>query len=157
MSWFNHPFLLRLSVLWGSQTIPDCILYCIPRWLAQCLAHCRCSVNICWMNERMNESTPLGPNTMPEHTIWFRNFYCKKTGSIPNFQAQCLPSSCQVTFWSFPYHPKGICVWMQTYTNTQLSVWITQKTYSLLFRDICPKRYSCHKNSLSPFLRCLNN
>ena len=91
MSWFNHPFLLRLSVLWGSQTIPDCILYCIPRWLAQCLAHCRCSVNICWMNERMNESTPLGPNTMPEHTLWFRNLYCKKNWKHPQFPSSVPP------------------------------------------------------------------
>lgn len=156
MSWFNHPFLLRLSVLWGSQTTPDCILYWIPRWLAQCLAHCRWSVNICWKNEWVY----LGPNTMPEHTIWFRNIK-RKTGTIPNSQIILLSSVPpflllgHILILSIP--SKSICAWMRTYTHTQLSVCIIQNTYSLLFRDICPKRYSCHKNSLSPFLRLLNN
>ena len=126
MSWFNHPFLLRLSVLWGSQTTPDCILYCIPRWLAQCLAHCRWSVNICWKNERMSESIPLGPNTMPEHTIWFRNIK-RKTGTISNSQIILLssvPPFLLIRSHSDPFHTiqKHMCMDANIHTYTAFSL-----------------------------------
>lgn len=53
--WLLSLFPLVMGALWGQGSLSVLFTKC-PNLLEQCLAHSKCSVNICWMNTWMNES-----------------------------------------------------------------------------------------------------